>query len=185
MAQSSSLLEKELKQGRDSLGAGWPWHLLLFMIVIVGLLVLIYLGMLWGYEPYLGSRIRGQEQKLTDLGNSLASATTNDLARFYSELSNSQKILAEHTVASGLLDVVEANLHPNVYLTGLEIQSPQKTIRLMGIARDYGSLGAELTLLSHVAGITSVLLEDSSTRDQGDVRFTIRLVADPPLFKAQ
>ncbi len=182
MAQSSSLLEKELRQGGRSAGAGWPWHLLIFMSLIVGLFLLLYAGMTWGYVPYLESQVGRRDAEIKKL-ISLGDEKTASLSRFYSKLANAQILLKEHAVGTRILDLVENNLHPTVYLTGADIQSVQRTARLSGIASSYDAVGQQLALLRKQPGVISAFLEDSSLREQGDVRFTIRLIMKPSAFR--
>lgn len=183
MAQPVSLLEKELELGREKLPIGWPWRLLTFTAIVLGLAVVLYLGMAVGYRPYLDSRIADLDARLTEVSQSVGEGRASELRRFYSRLTNAETILKERTIATRILSLIEGTLHRDLTLTGLDIQAGTRTVKLLGLAASYEVLGQELTFLGARREVQAVFLDESSLRDQGNLQFAIRLIMTPDSFK--
>lgn len=183
MAQSVSLLEKELQLGREKIPIGWPWRLLTFTAILVGLAVVLYAGMAFGYSAYLDSQTAKLDLRLAEVSGSVADDRATELRRFYSELTNAEMLLREHTIGTKILSFIESTLHRDISLTGMEIQANERSVKLTGLALSYASLGEELALLRGRQGVHAVFLDESSLRDQGNIQFSIRLVMSPDSFK--
>ncbi|MBI4160224.1 hypothetical protein HY504_03590 [Candidatus Wolfebacteria bacterium] len=183
MAQPVSLLEKELQLGREKIPIGWPWRLLTFTALLVGLAALLYAGMAFGYRAYLNSQTSKLDARLGEVSGSVADDRAAELRRLYSGLINAEALLTEHTISTKIFSLVEDTLHRDAYLTGMEIQTNERTVKLFGLVRSYGALGEELALLRARQEIQAAFLDESSVRDQGNVQFSIRLVMSPDSFK--
>jgi hypothetical protein len=46
------------------LPVGWPWRLLLFTAVVFGTVVFLYFGIVFGYKPFLDSRVKGLDKEI-------------------------------------------------------------------------------------------------------------------------
>lgn len=179
---TTSILEEQLKKG-ERLPVGWPWRILLFMIIVFGITVTIYLGMVLGYKPYLNLRIKNLDQKIADLTQVIDERQQKNLVDFYSQLVNIQNLLSSHVMASKFFDFLEKNTHQQIQYLALDLSLADKSARLDGMSTDYDVLVQQLELFRKAPGIEHVFLEDSQTRDNKTVRFNIRLLFKPDLIK--
>lgn len=179
---TKSVLEEQLKKG-EGLGAVWPWRLLLFMIIILGLLTFIYAAVILGYEPYLNSQTKSLDQKIDDLNKQAESDQAKSLIGLYSQLVNIQNILRSHRMPSKLPRFLESNTDSNVYYSNLNLLLIDQSLRLDGIATDYNALVRQLELFRRQPEIKSVLLTGSTAREDGGIQFSIRMIISPDFLK--
>ena len=174
-------LEEQLGRS-ERLPVGWPWRLLIFTFIIFGLTVVTYLGMSFGYKPYLNSRIKNLDAEIANLSQSVDEQQQKNLASFYSSLVNIQNLLASHPVASKFFDFLEKNTHQKIYYLSLNLSLLEKNIRLDGVAPDYDAIAQQLELFRKAPEIERIFLDDSRALDTGGIRFSIRFVFKPALM---
>ena len=105
-----SALEEQLKKG-EQLSIGWPWRLLTLMIVVFSLSVFIYIGMMFGYKPYLNSQVKELENEIFFLNQSIDKTKQEQLISLYSQFANVQKLIDAHGITSGIFDLMEKNTY--------------------------------------------------------------------------
>lgn len=179
---TNSALEQELKKP-ERLPVGWPWRLLVFVVIIFGVTVATYLGMTLGYKPYLDSQIKTLDAKITNLSQAVGEEQQKNLVGLYSQLVNIQSLLNSHPVASKIFDFLEKNTHQQIYYTALNLSLTEKSVKLEGIAVNYGILAQQLELFRKTSEIEKVFLDDSRLTEEGNIRFSIRLIFKPELIK--
>ena len=162
---------------------GWPWRLLVFVVIIFGVTVATYLGMTLGYKPYLNSQIKTLDAKITNLSQAVGEEQQKNLVGLYSQLVNIQSLLNSHPVASKIFDFLEKNTHQQIYYTALNLSLTEKSVKLEGIAVNYGILAQQLELFRKTPEIEKVFLDDSRLTEEGSIRFSIRLIFKPELIK--
>lgn len=179
---NKSLLEEQLKRGGEMSGM-WPWRLLLFTLLIFGLTVFVYLGMVLGYGPYLDSQKQALDKNIADLDAKVQSDQPKSLINLYSQLVNLQTLLKNHPMSSKLLQFLEGNTDANVYYNSLDFSLIGRTLKLGGTANDYSALSRQLAIFRSNSQITGVFLDDSRSGDSGNIQFQIRLITSPDLLK--
>jgi hypothetical protein len=179
---TNSAIEQELKKP-ERLPVGWPWRLLVFVIIIFGITVAVYLGMAMGYKPYLNSRIKNLDDRITNLTQSVDENQQKNLVVLYSQLVNIQGLLDSHPAASKFFDFLDKNTHQQITYINLDLSSGVKIVQLEGTAPSYGVLSQQLELFRQAPEIEKVFLDDSRTMDTGAVRFSARLIFKPELIK--
>lgn len=180
--QYKSVLEEQLRKG-ERLPVGWPWRLLTFMGVALGMVVLAYVGMTLGYKTYLNARIKNLDARIEELNKSLEEGKEKNLTNTYSQLVNIQTLLASHPMPSKLFEILEKNTHPRAYYNNFNLAVPEKILKIEGIAPDYKSVTEQMELYRRIPEIKSVFLDDSSLKEDGSIRFVIRLLIKPEIFK--
>lgn len=182
MPEYKTALEQELRGG-EKLPVGWPWRLLVFMIVIFGITIAIYFGMILGYQPYLNSQIRILDAKIATLGQSIDAEQQKNLSDFYSQLANIQNLLASHPASSKILDFLEKNTHQQTYYLVTTVSLADRSIKLEGVSPDYGIFVQQLEVFRQAPEIQNIFLDDSRIADDKSVHFTVRLIFKPDLVK--
>jgi len=182
LQHATSVLEEELKRG-EKLSVGWPWRLLSFAIIVFGLTAATYLGMSFGYKPYLNSRIKELDSRITNLTQQIDATQQENLISFYSQLVNVKELLNSHPAISKIFDFLEKNVHNQVYYVFLNLSLNEKSIKIEGIAPDYHTLVKQLELFQRAPEIEKLFLEDSRALEGGETRFSIRLIFKSEMVK--
>jgi CBS domain-containing protein len=158
--------------------AGFPWRILVASIIIFGITVLLYLGMTFGYAPYLNSQIASVNSQFSKLTQSLDEQQQQDLIGFYSQLYNIKTLSAIHLYPSRFFDFLEKNTYSNVRISSAQVGASNGEIKLEGIASDYDVLTNQISAFKFADGVSDVMLESSKARsltDGGGISFAVRI----------
>ena len=166
----------------ERLPVGWPWRLFLFSLILFALALFVYLGIIWGYEPYLRAQRQSLDQKITEIGGVINESDRENFVNFFSQLVNLQDLLNSHIKGSNIYSFLEKNTNQGVYYEGGNLSVAERYLRLDGIARSYDNLIQQLVAFEQAPEIERVILQESQTADKG-VRFSLQLVIKPELLK--
>jgi len=183
-----SALEEQLKKG-EQLSIGWPWRLLTLMIVVFSLSVFIYIGMMFGYKPYLNSQVKELENEIFFLNQSIDKTKQEQLIGLYSQFANVQKLIDAHGITSGIFDLMEKND------AKLRRQSLDRTdlvhAHVGGIdtLAHYDTLIKEITLFDSLPEIEAITLSNAKISDLekglSEIKFGLKLKLNPDFFKSK
>lgn len=163
---------------------GWPWQLFLIALVVFLVLILLYFGLAFGYQPFLEREINQIKSEIYDLGLEVPSEQRRNLINFYSQLVNLAEILQNHTVASEALTFLEENILPEVAINSLGVEVDEKTLVLDAVAESYGNLIEQMVIFERSPLVERASLESSHL--SGDlVRFRVNLTLKPQIFSFQ
>ncbi|MEK7481844.1 MAG: hypothetical protein AAB607_00550 [Patescibacteria group bacterium] len=180
-----SALEEQLKKG-EQLPVGWPWRLLTLMLVVFSLSIFIYIGMLFGYKPYLNSQVKTLESDIAFLNQSIDKAKQEQLIGLYSQFANVQKLIDSHSITSGIFDLMEKNTYSSVRYNNLTVDVNGREIVIDGAAPDYDTLIKETALFDSLPEIESVILSNAKISDLGkglsEIKFGLKLKLSPIFF---
>lgn len=161
---------------------GAPARLLTISFLFMLAAVLIYLGLSFGYQPFLGSRIKNIDQQLQQLSGTVSKADQEKFVRFYSQLVNFRKILDSHVSFSGLLPLLEKITNQKVYYSSMDLKVKDGQLVLDGVAASYAVLAEQLTSFGNNVSVEKYNLSQSQFSD-GRVQFKISLTLKPEVFK--
>ena len=113
---------------------GWSSGILLFSGSIFLIIIFVYAGLRFGYEPYLNAQLSSLESQAQKLGQSVSPADEANLVTFYSQIANLQSLIANHVFFSQFLAWLGQNTEANVYYTNM-IFSSGNQIALAGVAK--------------------------------------------------
>lgn len=165
----------------EKLPVGWPWRLLIFSIIFFLLVLFVYLGIIWGYQPYLRSQKQSLDKKINEIGGTISEADRENFINFFSQLINIQTLLNTHIKGSNLYSFLEKNTNQGVYYEGADLSATEHSLRLEGLARSYDNLVQQLVAFEQAPEIARVILEQSQTAEKG-IRFSLKLIIKPELF---
>lgn len=174
MQYTKSVLEEQLKIG-EKLSVGLPWRLLIFTIIIFGAMTFLYLGMVFGYKPYLNSRAKNLDKEIANLTASIGEEQQKSLVNFYSQLVNAKNLLANHSTALKFFEFLEKNTYPQVNYLFLNLSLAEKKLKLDGNASNYKVLVQQLELFRQAPEIDRIFLDDSKLGED-NVHFSIQLI---------
>lgn len=159
---------------KEHIRIGWPWHTFIFTLVVLLAAVLGYLGLSFGYKPYLKKSIADAESKLAGLAMQATSESQNNFVTFYSQITNVKTLLAGHVSTSKLFPLLESETNQKVVYTSTNLIVSEKILKIDGFAESYEILAAQLVLYEGASWVEKVILDSSSLGDKY-VKFSVRL----------
>ncbi|OGM92412.1 hypothetical protein A2755_01480 [Candidatus Wolfebacteria bacterium RIFCSPHIGHO2_01_FULL_48_22] len=161
--------------------AGFPWRLLLLTGVVLGMMVLVYGGITFGYRPYIESQLAQMDAQLDAVSLSLQ-ADEEDVFDVYSQLYNIQMLSSKHIYGSKIFSVLEAGTNPSVQLTKAEADVAKNILLLEGVAADHDIVVSQAATYRIVAGVSDAQLTSSVRGEDGRAHFTMSLIMDKGYF---
>jgi len=138
---------------------GWSSGIMLFSGSVLLIIVLIYAGLQFGYEPYLNSQISVLQAQAQKVGQSVSPADEANLIRFYSQISNIQSLIKNHVFFSQFLTLLEENTEANVYYTSMVFTSGNQ-ITLVGVARTSADVSEQIAAFEASPNIAAISLSN-------------------------
>ena len=182
MEQPKSFIEQALSKPEE-LEVGWSWRLLVLTCFIFGITLVIFLGMKFGYEPYLDKKIKTLDAEIDKLNQSFTQSQVDNFIKFYSQLSNLKILLNNHIFGSNILKFLEENSLKNLTYTGLDLDVSRKETKLSGTISSYELLAQQLEIFRQSPLVKEVFLKNSRKNDRGEIDFEVTLVLAKDLFK--
>ena len=182
MPDTRNVLEEQLRKSGNRIPAELPWQLLLFSFAILALAVASYLGMIFGYQPYLESRIEGVYTQIKESEKTIDGEQQKNLINIYSQLSNIKVLLDSHIITSTLFDELEKNTYPQVYYNNLNLSLSEKKLELRGVSQDYITLVKQLDAFKSSGLFSDVILDNTKLNSEG-ISFSIRITLSPDKLK--
>ena len=170
------------KLQREELPVGWPWRFFLFSLLVFITALVVYLGIGFGYKPFLTSQIEKQETAIAQLSQTIPKKQQEDFVAFYSQLVNLQRLLKDHIFASKIFPFLQANTNQLVYYTTVDLRAGERRLELEGVAANYGVFAQQLQAFSVAPEVESLIINDSNASG-GRVKFRLSLILKPTLFK--
>jgi hypothetical protein len=169
--------------GRGSVKTpGWSLGILFFSGSILCVMVAIYLGLTFGYEPYLNGSIAQAKSQMNVLGNSISSADQAKLIAYYSQVSNLNTLVSEHVFFSQFLTWLEGNTEANVYYGSLNFTSKNQ-VALTVFARTQADVNQQIAIFESSSDVIGVSVSNISfSAPAGMWTFALTLTLKPSLF---
>ncbi len=179
-----ALPEQVIEQlGRESVKTpGWSSGILFFSGTILGIMVVIYLGITFGYEPYLNGGIAQTKTQMATLSQSISSADQAKLVTYYSQVSNLQALVAGHVFLSPFFAWLEENTEANVYYGSLSFSS-RNQVNLNVFARTQADVNQQIATFESSGDVKQISLSNVSfSPSAGAWMFSATFTLDPSLF---
>ncbi|MEK7507926.1 MAG: hypothetical protein AAB602_02480 [Patescibacteria group bacterium] len=100
---------------------GWSGKLLMFSGTIFFVVLSVYLGLAFGYTPYLKAQIAKINKDIDQFGQQVSSGDQLKLVNFYSQLGNIKSLLASQIIGLRAFDWIEKNTQVNSYIKNLTV----------------------------------------------------------------
>jgi hypothetical protein len=181
------LPEKVIEQlGREPAKTpGWALGALFFSGGILFLAVVIYVGLAFGYEPYLQSQLASTQNEVSALGNKISPSDQTQLINFYSQLSNLQALLKNHILTSQFFTWLESNTEANVYYQSFSLTQGNR-VSMTGEAVSEADVSQQIAIFENSTEVSSVSISNVTAPllPGGMWTFNMILTMDPSLFLA-
>jgi hypothetical protein len=151
------LPEKVIEQlGREpSSTHGWAIGALLFSGGILFFAIAMYVGLAFGYEPYVQSQLTAEQNKVSALNQSIPGNDQSQLIGYYSQIANLQVLLQQHTAATKLFSWLEKNTEANIYFQSLSLTTGNQ-ITLTGIGSTEADINQQVAIFENAPEVTLV-----------------------------
>ena len=164
---------------------------LIFSVGILAITAALYLGMVFGYEPYLNNQISGIKSQVSTANNSISTDQETQLVDFYSQIANLQSILSHHVYATSLISWLENNTQANIYYQSMDF-SAGNLVALKGVAKAESDVNQQIAIFESspdvksvsVSSIAPVSAPGGGTSSSG-VAFAVTLTMQPSVFSSQ
>lgn len=161
MALPQQVVEQLNLSGQSRRTPGWSSGIILFSGSIFLIVVCIYAGLQFGYEPYLNGQISALENQVQKVGQSISPSDEATLITFYSQVSNIQSLLKSHVFFSRFLTWLEQNTEANVYYTNMTYLSGDQ-ITLNGNAKTSADIPEQIAVFEAAPNVSAVSLSNIS-----------------------
>ncbi len=166
---------------KEKLPIGWPWRFLTVMAIVFFAVVLSYLGLEFGYKPYLEKQLNTLQNQINNATNSIVSYQSQNYLNFYSQILNIETLLKTHINPSTFFPFLASSTNPKVNYTAVKVMVPQDKIDISGVAASYAVLASQLQAYENSPEVTRVVL-GGSRASGGVVSFQVTLYVNPGLF---
>lgn len=177
-------IEKMIHDPAETQGAFKQFLLLASSLLI--LMIVIYVGLTFGYQTYLQGEIEKQRAKIESDSKRIPVAEQAQLINFYSQLANLKTLLAAHSEASPLLSLIERTVVPGLYYTKLNFNAGTGEVDLNGVAQSLDAIAGQTAIFQADPNIARVNLANVSQvqgLNQNTWQFSIVLFVQPQLIR--
>jgi hypothetical protein len=149
------LPEKAIEQlGREPPRTpGWSGQLLIFSSTVLFISVLIYVGLVFGYQTYLKSQVKKIQDQIQVFSQQIPADEQAKIASFYSQLTNLKLLLANHVVSSRAFGWLEKNTQANVYWSSFNLNVDAGSLAINGVAKSIDDLEQQLAIFQSLSEI--------------------------------
>ena len=172
----------DLALAPERVEGGAPWKVFVFSLIFFGAVLGSYFGLIFGYKPYLNSRIAAVQSQIDDLAGSVSVQEQSNLLRFYSQIVNLKTLLGSHVSLARFFPFLEKHTNSRVSYDIAFINSSTRELILEGLSESYPVLAEELQALHQAPEVKNYTLNQSQSAD-GRIRFRITAKFAPELFK--
>lgn len=168
--------------GRERVGGGTPWRLLLFSVFVFGIMLVSYLGLRFGYKPFLESQIQGLDTEIQKLATLMPQAEREQLTKFYFQVVNLKSILEKHVIASKLIPFAERIAHKQARFKSFSFAGDKGTVSIQMNAATPEAFVQQIEMLRSAPEVTSFAMSGVGVDEGGTINFGVVLTLKPELF---
>lgn len=134
----------------------WFGQLIMFAATLFVITLAIFLGIRFGYQPYLNSRIAGLNARIAQFGQEVPVAEQDRIAQFYSQVVNLRGLLGKHVATSGFLVWLERTTVRDVALTKVHLNVTNRQVAISALARTMPDVASQLAVYQGDAAVERV-----------------------------
>jgi hypothetical protein len=161
---------------------GWPWQFLLTMFIVFMAAVLVYLGLSFGYAPFLRREISSINSQLDKLNLEVTPEEQKSFVNFYSQIVNLEALLKSHKAVSKVFGFLEATTLKDVSLNSINISAAERTVSLEAAAKSYQALSGQMVLYENASETVERAALENSRLSGSTVQFKVNLTMRPEVF---
>ncbi|MEK7608833.1 MAG: hypothetical protein AAB495_04610 [Patescibacteria group bacterium] len=182
MALPSQAIEKLVRDPGQSPG-GYR-QLLLLSGTLFFLALVVYLGLKFGYKPYLDSSVSKLDAQIQKFGQEISKEEQDRITAFYSQLVNLRSLLSSRVAATPAFEVLEHNALPGVYFTKASLNALTGEFALTGIAKTIEEVSRQTGVFERDPNVARVNFSNvSSVSGVEGWQFTMSIFLKPDTLR--
>ena len=174
------------KLGREPTGTqGWALGALFFAGGLLFLAIIVYVGLSFGYAPYLQSQLTTEQDQMNALDKSIPATQQAQLVDYYSQIVNLQSLLQSHVSMPEFFSWLEKNTEANVYYQSFALTAGDQ-VALGGIGATEADVNQQIAIFENAPEVSSVTVSNVNAPQVGGGgwSFAVILVMHPSVFSA-
>lgn len=161
----------------------WFGQLMAFAVTLLVLSVVAFLGITFGYRPYLESQVVELDTQIADFSRRVPEEEQANIATFYSQLSNLKVVLGKHTATPAFFRWLENATLQQVSLTKVAMNVSSRQIQITGLAKSSTDVAAQVANFQNQPGVARVDFKNSQA-GAGGVQFDLVITVVQGFFTA-
>lgn len=162
----------------NSGSAGLPWRLFSFILILFLISLFSYVGLQYGYKPFLERQITATTAQIEDFNSRLDLEDRKDLTAFYSQIVNLKSLLNSHIFSSKVFPFLQSSTSTGVAYSTFNLDVPLNQLKLDGVALNYDTLVQQLLFWQNSPSVAKLILLENATVD-GLIRFGVVITFIP------
>lgn len=165
---------------KSKTSTGAPWRLLIISGVLFILCMVIYIGMDFGYTPYLTNEIQKVDADTLTLSKNVKDGEQKDMVRLYSQLYNISNLYETHTYPSRVFTFLEKRILPTVRIMSMDVDIQKSVIKFDAVTSDFDTVVLQVATIQGDENIKQAVLISSKKQDVkngGGFVFSVRMEA--------
>jgi hypothetical protein len=158
------------------------------LLMLAGTLLFIsgvlYLGLTFGYAPYIENQIVSVEQQSKALDEKVPKEKQDQLIAFYSQISNLSTLLGKHPNTIKIFGWLEANTQPNIYFSKLSFNLATYQLSLIGVGKTPLDIAEQINIFEKASEVSRVNFNNISSMTGGNWQFNASIFLDPKFIAA-
>ena len=159
-------------------------QLLMLAGTLLFLSAVLYLGLAFGYSPYIESQIVSVETKSADLDKKVPKEKQDQLIAFYSQISNLSTLLSKHPNTIKIFSWLESNTQPNIYFSKLSFNLSTYQLSLIGVGKTPLDIAEQVNIFEKSSEAVRVNFNNVSSMTGGGWQFNVSVFLDPKFIAA-
>lgn len=161
---------------------GWSRDLLMFSGTLFAVVVFLYLGLTFGYRPYIVSQVHRLDAEIQDFSKQIPVPEQQKLIRFSSQIENIRTLLGAHVAVTPIFSWIERNAHQNVFFTRFSLDVSRRQLALGGTGRSTRDIAEQLSVFQAQPETEQVELGKVGSNAPGAWQFDATIVFEPHVF---
>jgi Tfp pilus assembly protein PilN len=182
-----ALPEKVIERlGREPVRTpGWSSRLLMFSSTLLFICLFVYIGLVYGYTPYLKTQLKELDGQIQKFGQEISAADQTELIAFYSQMANIKKLLNNHIAASRLFEWLEKQTQTNVFFSKLGLNIQNNQLSLAGVAKSAEDIAEQLQVFQSQPEVELVSVNNISVGASGLWQFDLSVKLSRDFLKQE
>ncbi len=156
---------------------GWASQFLMFSGTIFLISIFVYLGLVFGYRPYMVSELNKIEDQVNSFSQQVSAEEQDKVVSFYSQLLNLRSLFSNHVTIFQLFDWFEKNTQARVYFDKFDLNTKAGDVRLGGLAKTMEDANQQFAIFTSSPEVSRVNISNVSFSNnlwRFDVALTFR-----------
>ncbi len=123
------------------------------------LALVVYAGLAFGYEPYLQSQLKSEQDQMSALSQSIPGSDQSQLINYYSQIANLQSLLQNHVNMMRFFSWLEKNTEANVYYQSFLVAGDDQ-VSLTGMGLTEADVNQQVAIFENAPEVAVVTVSN-------------------------